>query len=118
MKGDGRPTRRFASSSAEDATDAGLPLPRGAIKSEPAIFSAAADELALAALQVRRATLSTAVCDVCDRQIDGEPAGSGLYFWTRDGDARWEEPALCARCAPAIGMSALKRWAREDEGGE
>jgi len=118
MNGGGRPTRRFASSSAEEANDAGHPLPRGGSKLAPVIHSVAADELALAALQVQRATLSTAVCDVCDRQIEGEPAGSGLYFWTRDGEARWEEPALCARCAPAIGMSALKRWAREDEGGE
>jgi hypothetical protein len=69
-------------------------------------------------LHARRESEATTSCDVCERPIPGEPPGSGLYFWTRDGEARWEEPALCARCAPAIGMTAHKRFTSEDEGGE
>lgn len=92
-------------------TAAGIPI-------APMVLSAAADEVALTALHTRRESMATTCCDVCERPIEGEPAGSGLYFWTRDGEARWEEPALCARCAPAIGMSAHKRFTSEDEGGE
>jgi hypothetical protein len=91
--------------------------PAGA-EAPPLVISAAADEVALSALQARRDSTTETLCDVCDRPIQGEPAGSGLYFWTRDGEARWEEPALCARCAPAIGMSAHKRFTSEDESGE
>lgn len=119
MNGGDRPTRRRTSSTNEESTAAlGHPLPRGPAELSPSFVSLAADEIALNALQLTRSALSSAVCDVCDRQIEGEPAGSGLYFWTRDGEARWEEPALCARCAPAIGLSALKRWAGEADGGE
>ena len=96
-------------------------LPRGlpaSAQTARLVMSIAADEIALAALHARCEAATAAVCDVCERAIQGEPAGSGLYFWTRDGEARWEEPALCARCSPAIGMSAHKRFTSEDEGGE
>jgi hypothetical protein len=56
-------------------------------------------------------------CDACDEPIEGEPAGSGLYVWTRGSEVRYEEPALCARCATAIGISALAGWTVEEEEG-
>jgi hypothetical protein len=123
MKGDDRRAGR-ASTTADVSPDAehGHRLPRARHDElrgpGPMVISAAADEVALSALHARRESTATTSCDVCERAIEGEPAGSGLYFWTRDGDARWEEPALCARCAPAIGMSAHKRFTSEDEGGE
>ncbi len=56
-------------------------------------------------------------CDQCDELIEGEPAGRGLYIWTRGGEARFEEPALCDRCATGIGVTALAVWSvEEDEG--
>ncbi len=78
-------------------------------------------------------------CDVCDTllaDIDapggaleqrvgaaaGEPdevlaerAGAGLYLWTRGHELRFEEAPLCARCGPAIAITALRRWLIEDE---
>lgn len=80
-------------------------------------FSFLADEMAQAAHAARNVTNSELRCDACDQTIEGEAAGSGLYFWSRDGEARWEEPALCADCATAIGVTALRRWAVEDEEG-
>jgi hypothetical protein len=57
------------------------------------------------------------VCDACGKQIHGEPAGSGLYVWTRGEEVRYEEPPLCAKCANAIGLAALAQWEiEEDEG--
>ena len=56
-------------------------------------------------------------CDQCDKPIEGEPAGRGLYIWTRGGEARFEEPALCDRCATGIGVSALAAWSVEEEEG-
>ncbi len=57
------------------------------------------------------------VCDACDTTVQGEPAGSGLYLWTRDGGVRVEEPPLCASCATAIGVTALAQWSVEEEEG-
>ncbi len=124
MKGDDRRAGgagTVADLSPADAgsAESGHRLPRNTPAGDavsPLVFSAAADEVALSALQARLDATTTTTCDVCERLIQGEPAGSGLYFWTRDGEARWEEPALCARCAPAIGMSAHKRFTSEDEG--
>jgi hypothetical protein len=56
-------------------------------------------------------------CDACDEPIEGEPAGHGLYVWTRGDEVRFEEPALCARCATAIGVTALAAWSVEEEEG-
>jgi hypothetical protein len=56
------------------------------------------------------------VCDACGKPIDGEPAGSGLYVWTRGEEVRYEEPPLCEKCANAIGLAALAQW--EIEGDE
>jgi hypothetical protein len=56
-------------------------------------------------------------CDACGKPIQGEPAGSGLYVWTRGEEVRYEEPPLCAKCANAIGLAALAQWEiEEDEG--
>ena len=84
------------------------------IVTAPAMF---ADEVAQMARDLRVASEGTTRCDACDDPIDGEPAGRGLYLWTRGGDAsvRVEEPPLCAACALAIGVSAHLAWAREDD---
>ena len=50
-----------------------------------------------------------------DREL-GAPA-SGLLVFVHDGEARYEEPPLCARCSVAIGVTALVRWAEEEEEG-
>lgn len=56
-------------------------------------------------------------CDACDQPIEGEPAGSGLYMWTRGEEVRFEEPPLCVTCATAIGVTALAQWSVEEEEG-
>jgi hypothetical protein len=56
------------------------------------------------------------ICDVCDKRIEGEPAGSGLYVWTRGDEVRYEEPPLCDKCANAIGLAALASWELEEDG--
>lgn len=45
------------------------------------------------------------------------PAGSGLLVFSRGGEVSYEEPPLCARCSVAIGVTALVRWAEEEEEG-
>lgn len=74
-------------------------------------------------------------CDVCDRLLldvgifdeiattdpeapgdDAVPrAGAGLYVWTRGAESRFEDAPLCARCGPAIAITAMRRWQIEDE---
>jgi hypothetical protein len=44
-------------------------------------------------------------------------SGSGLLMFVRGGEVRYEEPPLCARCSVAIGVTALVRWAEEEEEG-
>lgn len=56
-------------------------------------------------------------CDACDEPIEGEPEGRGLYLWTRGDETRFEEPALCEKCATAIGVTALAQWTIEEEEG-
>ncbi len=56
------------------------------------------------------------VCDACGKSVEGEPAGHGLYVWTRGEEVRYEEPPLCARCANAIGLVALAQWELEEDG--
>lgn len=55
-------------------------------------------------------------CDACDRRIEGEPGGRGLYVWTRGEEVRYEEPPLCSSCAQAIGLAALAMWELEEDG--
>jgi hypothetical protein len=79
----------------------------------------AADEVAEMALRLRAevgAQGEPVRCDACDQPIEGEPAGHGLYFWSRGEDApRVEEPPLCQNCATAIGLTALRVWDTEEE---
>ncbi len=81
--------------------------------------AAAADEVAEMALRLRaeqEAAEAPRLCDACDAPIEGEPAGSGLYFWSRGADEpRIEEPPLCEACALAIGVTALRTWDTEEE---
>jgi hypothetical protein len=84
------------------------------------IFSASIDAVADAALRGRRSDSSLqdeVCCDACDEAIEGEPAGRGLYMWTRGDEVRFEEPALCGHCATAIGVTALAAWSMEEEEG-
>ena len=55
-------------------------------------------------------------CDACGKKVEGEPAGHGLYVWTRGDETRYEEPPLCSRCANAIGLAALAQWELEEDG--
>jgi hypothetical protein len=77
------------------------------------------DAVADSALRARQAASSTTelCCDVCDATIEGEPAGRGLYMWSRGDELRFEEPALCSGCAVAIGITALSAWNAEEEEG-
>lgn len=45
------------------------------------------------------------------------PPGSGLLVFVRADEVRYEEPPLCSRCSVAIGVTALVRWAEEEEEG-
>lgn len=55
-------------------------------------------------------------CDSCGELIQGKPAGSGLFLWTRGEEVRYEEPPLCDACAPAIAFGAgLEEDVFEDE---
>jgi hypothetical protein len=81
-------------------------------------LSVAIDGIAAAALATRRVACDADVrCDACDAAIEGEPAGRGLYMWTRGDEVRFEEPALCPSCATAIGVTALAMWSVEEEEG-
>ncbi|MBM4374940.1 MAG: hypothetical protein FJ095_07630 [Deltaproteobacteria bacterium] len=80
----------------------------------PLVASYAADDVALAAL-ARRVEEEPPRCHACDKTISGTPAGSGLLVWSRGDRVETEEPPLCAACAAAIGLSALRRWAIEDD---
>ena len=56
-------------------------------------------------------------CDVCGDivDIDDEDASSALYVWTRGNETRYEEPPLCAKCGPALGLAQVRRWQIEDD---
>jgi hypothetical protein len=69
-------------------------------------------------------------CDACGHLVDsprrvgaaGEDSdidapASGLLVFVRADEVRYEEPPLCARCSMAIGVTALVRWAEEEEEG-
>lgn len=82
-------------------------------------ISMAIDSFADCALRVRGNELnaSEVECDACGTPLTGEPAGSGLYIWKRGDEVRYEEPPLCARCATAIGVTALALFSMEEEEG-
>jgi hypothetical protein len=79
----------------------------------------AADEVAEMALRLRAEVAAAEAgvrCDACDAPIEGEPAGSGLFVWSRgEEEPRLEEPPLCTACATAIGLTALRTWEAEDD---
>ena len=70
-----------------------------------------------------------ATCDACAEPLDLTPAdddpdaaahtmrGEGALLWWRDGHFREEKRPLCPSCAAAIGMTALSRWASEEDEG-
>lgn len=57
------------------------------------------------------------LCDACGAPVDSDHAGAGLYVQARGDEVRYEEPPLCPRCSLAIGVTALVRWAEEEEEG-
>jgi len=56
-------------------------------------------------------------CHACDTPIDGEPGGTGLFVVLRGDHIEYEEPPLCHDCALAIGVTALYRFAEQEEEG-
>lgn len=56
-------------------------------------------------------------CDACGDEIEGSPAGAGLFLWTRGDEVRYEEPPLCERCAYAIAVGGTLQAPSEDEEG-
>jgi hypothetical protein len=54
---------------------------------------------------------------VCADAIEGEPPARGLLVFPRGDRVVREEPPLCERCAHAIGITALVRFAEEEEDG-
>ena len=54
-------------------------------------------------------------CDMCGEHFDGEPAGSGLFMWSRGDELRFEEPPLCDTCAQNGTLDALTRGEAEEE---
>jgi hypothetical protein len=54
-------------------------------------------------------------CDVCGKRFDGEPAGSGLFLWTRGDEVRYEEPPLCEECASKVTLGALMTFEDDEE---
>jgi hypothetical protein len=56
-------------------------------------------------------------CDACGETIEGSPAGSGLFLWTRGEEVRYEEPPLCERCAYAIAVGGTLQWGDVDDEG-
>ena len=61
------------------------------------------------------ATPSRYECDMCGERFDGEPAGAGLFVWTRGEEVRFEEPPLCQECADGVTQGALTRFEIEEE---
>jgi len=56
-------------------------------------------------------------CDVCGDVVEegDEDASTALYVWTRGNETRYEEPPLCSKCGPALGLAQVRRWEIEDE---
>lgn len=82
-------------------------------------ISMAIDSFADGALRARieAADESEFECDACGEIVPGEPAGRGLYIWSRGEEVRYEEPPLCGKCATAIGLTALALFNMEEEEG-
>lgn len=78
------------------------------------IHSHVADEMAHLAL-AQRTEAAQRSCDLCEQPIEGEPAGRGLFFWSRDGEPRWDEPILCDECAGSIHATATRCFESDDE---
>lgn len=78
-------------------------------------IAVAVDSIAEASLRRSEADGEPLACDACDAPIEGEPGGRGLFMWTRGDETRFEEPPLCAACATAIGVTALRSWSAEEE---
>lgn len=57
----------------------------------------------------------TSRCDVCDEPIAGEPAGEGVYLWSRGGELVYEPAPLCEQCALAVHATALADLESDDE---
>ena len=55
-------------------------------------------------------------CDVCGEILSSE-ATTGLLVFVRGGETIYEEPPLCSSCSLAIGVTAITRWAEEEEEG-
>jgi hypothetical protein len=55
-------------------------------------------------------------CHACDAPILGEHS-TGLLVFPRGDQHHYEEPPLCEHCCVAIGVTALVRWAEEEEEG-
>jgi hypothetical protein len=85
------------------------------------LVSVAIDSVADASLVAQRAQREAEdealACHACDAPMEGVPAGRGLFMWVRGEEVRFEEPALCAQCATAIGITALAGWTVEEEEG-
>jgi hypothetical protein len=54
-------------------------------------------------------------CDACGQHFTGEPAGSGLFVWSRGEEVRYEEPPLCEECASKVTLGALHAFETEEE---
>ena len=72
------------------------------------IISCAIDDVAIAARMSKRRRLPS--CSNCSRPINGRPAATGLFMWTRGDEVRYDEPPLCSCCASTVTMVALHRW--------
>ena len=78
------------------------PMPEGAASADQRrtmthgrSMSVSIDAVADRALREPQTGATELLCDVCDISIEGEPAGRGLYMWSRGDELRFEEPALC-----------------------
>jgi hypothetical protein len=56
-------------------------------------------------------------CDACGEPVPADASGGGLLIFARGDESKFEEPPLCSRCSVAIGVTALVRWAEEEEEG-
>ena len=54
------------------------------------------------------------VCDACGERFSGNPGGRGLLMWKRGEEVRFEEPALCRKCAKAITAAGNELWEGDD----
>jgi hypothetical protein len=55
-------------------------------------------------------------CNVCGEYVSSD-ASTGLLVFVRAGETVYEEPPLCGACSLAIGVTAITRWAEEEEEG-